>query len=806
MNKFQFTLKAQKSELNNIECYEPINIDYLDKLIRSDLLKTTFNCPFATHNYSNERKQLIAYKKLYDYKTKMCKVKYEKVKKPLIKKKKDKEEKDEEEYIAFGRVNPQKALGLFNIRREIRQTLCKDYLIDIDIDNAHPTILLQICKMYEIEADKLEEYVNNRQEKLKEIMDKHKCGKDEAKTLYIILLYFGSFDTWIKSKNIQTEDDEEPQPNKYCIKFKKELGEIGECILEGNEEIVKFVEDRKGIEKNYNKIGSVTSYYLQEIENRILETLYKYCKKNKYIVNNVCVLAADGIMIEKDKFKPSLLKEFSKVIKDKFGFKLNFSVKEMTQDYINILDEHILNDEDYEKQLLGGYDNRLENDNHKKFDVHQLTEYFNEDIKQIGIGEYQENFHLTKSFKYFNEYHAMFYNSASTYKIQQTTIETYKKLDESFDHLTIRNDVGKFITKFTNLYNETQHKKIYSKFCFEPNKKEVDDEYNLFSGFRYDSDNNEYNEDDIKIYLEHIKYLTNNDEEAANYIINWVSHIIQKPEQKTRVCIVFYSNTEQIGKNLLLDILAELFHGYYNKIKDTNSLVDRFNGDMMGKIFCVGDEINARANDIWNELKDIITRDTEIIEIKNKDKIMVKDYKNYIMTTNNENVFRVSNTDKRFLFIECPDKRQDEQYYMNLVKFKNDKSKLKQLYNYFKTRDITTFQPIKIPMTDYKKHLILNNLPAYFRFIKDNYDDLEGETYSVDSLYKMSIDYAKKNRLQSTYTDRLFSQQMHKVFGEFKTMIERKVNYKFPVDNGLKGDKRKEGVEYIKSLLESKLI
>jgi hypothetical protein len=77
--KFEFTIKPQKSVLNNIECYEPINIDYLDKLIHSDLLKVNFHNPFASKKWSNEREQLIAYKKMYDNKSKMCKIKYEKL-------------------------------------------------------------------------------------------------------------------------------------------------------------------------------------------------------------------------------------------------------------------------------------------------------------------------------------------------------------------------------------------------------------------------------------------------------------------------------------------------------------------------------------------------------------------------------------------------------------------------------------------------------------------------------------------------------------------------------------------------------
>ena len=774
MSKINFTLEPQNCVLNNIECYEPINIDYLDKLIKSDLLKLNFHNPFASSKYSNERQQLIAYKKLYDSKSKMCKVKYEKVKKPkctFYKKTKKTDDIQEKEYIPYGRVNPQNALGLFNIRREIRQTLCKDYLCDIDIENAHPSILLQLCNMYDIECDKLEDYVLNRQEKLNEIMTLYKCSKDDAKTLFIILLYYGSFNKWISSKKIgQSEDESDYKSTKFCDKFKKELGEIGKYIMKENNDLVSFVEERKGQDKEYNHIGSVVSYYLQEIECRILETIYKYCIKNNVIINNICVLCADGLMIPKENYKPSLLNEFSEIIKDKFGFNLKFTVKEMTQDYIDILDNHILSDEKYELELLDGYDTKINYNKNDKFDIHILTKYFNEDIKELGNDKYKENFHLTKSFKYFNNYHCFMYESATVYKIHNTEINSYKKFKETFDDLIARDSSDKFIFNFAKLYTESQYKIKYSKFTFEPNKKTKDDQYNLFTGFIYDDDNNYYNQETIDIYLNHLKYICNNDEKAYNYFENWLAHIIQKPEKKTLVAIVFYSIIEGVGKNLIFDIYSELLKGYTNTFRDTNALTDRFNADMSGKLFVLGDEINARAQEIANELKNIITRNTEIIEFKGKDKYSLNDYKNYAFTTNNENVFKVSNNDRRFVFIECPEEKKDEEYYKKLVEFKNSSSCLKQLFNYFKNKDISNFNSSKIPMTDYKKRLIWANLEAYIKFVYEEFELIYNVKLTTNELYKMSIEYAKNNKMKSTYTEDLFNKEFKKVFDDFNDL------------------------------------
>ncbi len=119
------TLVPVESRLNNLTLYEPIDVHILDKLINSDLLKVTFHSPLCA-GYENEKQYLLCYKKLI--KQGKAVVKYVRAKD-----------------MHYSRVNPVKAQGLFSIRREIRHTLCKGTLIDIDIENCHPVLLLQIC-------------------------------------------------------------------------------------------------------------------------------------------------------------------------------------------------------------------------------------------------------------------------------------------------------------------------------------------------------------------------------------------------------------------------------------------------------------------------------------------------------------------------------------------------------------------------------------------------------------------------------------------------------------------------------------
>ena len=88
------------------------------------------------------------------------------------------------------------------------------------------------------------------------------------------------------------------------------------------------------LEKEKENIkGSLISYYLQEYECQILETVYLYCVKNRYIENNNCSLCFDGLMIPKDKFKPELLNELKNEVFNKNGFQLTFIEKEMNDGY-----------------------------------------------------------------------------------------------------------------------------------------------------------------------------------------------------------------------------------------------------------------------------------------------------------------------------------------------------------------------------------------------------------------------------------------------------------------------------------------
>ena len=128
--------------LDGLELYEPIDVNLLYKCINSTLLREyTDKKWFAT-----EKQQLENYANLIT--RNFAKVKYHR-----------------KEGYTFGRVNPDKSLGLHSIRKETRHTLIQHNMVDVDIENAHNVMLVQILKHnhYDKDYSHLKDYVQNRQ-------------------------------------------------------------------------------------------------------------------------------------------------------------------------------------------------------------------------------------------------------------------------------------------------------------------------------------------------------------------------------------------------------------------------------------------------------------------------------------------------------------------------------------------------------------------------------------------------------------------------------------------------------------------
>jgi hypothetical protein len=312
------TLEFKKSLFEDLEFIEKPNVEAIKKLIKSDLLKEVTN-KMVAETYKTEEELLKTYISLIDNNN-ILKVKYKR-----------------KTYQRYGRVYPANKVGAILLRKEIRQTLYKHNMTDIDIVNAHPSILYQLCIDNNINCKYLEKYILEREAYLQRLMKLYNITRDQAKDLMIITMYFGSINNWLNENNIENKE-----VDKFLTKFQNELNAIADTIILKNPKFYKSIQKKNENDPTKNNKASFLSCYLQEHEERILEYIYQYCVNNKYIINNICSLCYDGIMIETQYYKEQLLQELTEEIKQKTGFNLKFTVKEMDIDYLeNIKDIEI---------------------------------------------------------------------------------------------------------------------------------------------------------------------------------------------------------------------------------------------------------------------------------------------------------------------------------------------------------------------------------------------------------------------------------------------------------------------------------
>lgn len=238
--------------------------------------------------------------------------------------------------MAFGRC-PSSG-GLHNMKREIKQTLARDRFVDIDIENAHPVILHQICLAHSLSCPFLTRLVTKREEVLEEIIREYSLGeggRSQAKQLFLILIYGGSFSGWAAHFGLTKGATD------FISSLRSEICRITKLIRTHN----KPIEDAiiaQGRKKEINLGASVLSLFLQEYECRILECIYTYCIKERVIREGVAVLCADGLMLEREFYERELLGKLSDEVFQSLGLRVNLVEKEMNDYYSDEVITHCL--------------------------------------------------------------------------------------------------------------------------------------------------------------------------------------------------------------------------------------------------------------------------------------------------------------------------------------------------------------------------------------------------------------------------------------------------------------------------------
>jgi hypothetical protein len=266
--------------------------------------------------------------------------------------------------------------------------------------------------------------------------------------------------------------------------------------------------------------------------------------------------------------------------------------------------------------------------------------------------------------------------------------------------------------------------------------------YNTFSGFnvenkKIDMSGCDIKFEDTKIY-EHIKNLCNNEDSTIKYFINTLAMKVQKPNKIMGTSIIFKS-IEGCGKDSFFNFFGNKVLGskYYLNEDKIDLIFGRFNKSIENKLLvCINETSGSDTFTRMNCIKNGITREINMIEIKGVDGYENKNCILYIFFTNNEVVMKIDGNERRFICIECdPSIATDKIYFDALYSEFNNDIFAKLFYDYLMKIDLSKFDFIKErPETNYYKSLREHNIPIFLKFVESEYIKKSNST-KIDKSY-----------------------------------------------------------------------
>lgn len=589
--------------------------------------------------------------------------------------------------------------------RHVRSALYSETETDIDIVNCHPTILSNMCKVNRISSPYLDSYVANRDQFIsdnititQEDVDRYNEAttslwtiKDLAKAIVSATLYgCADFKKEFKIPKSPFRD----------TKFKLEIKRITKAII-SLPKYTQLVSDIRATNTDAHD-GTFMSFILQEEERKVVELAMNFFSENGFTITALIhdgfhVLSTDRAGID------SILQLINTEVSP-----LRFIRKPFAESALDI---------DIECK-----DGSL---------VCPETEYFDPQAfdsivdRDRGISTEAEikckQLYMDKFFAIIDNPSCIARRTPHGYEILKITNfeKAYKCL-----HYYSESSTGPKCSNFLTHWLANPYSPRYVTMYWEPytiHRPSGRPGLNTFTKFKHAViDNFEVNYSLIEPMLFHIKeVLSDGVVDVNEFILDFFAHKVQYPAKKIGVSIALKSVAEGAGKNTTTEfysnnVLGEEFTRSFSNIE---SLLNNFNSDAAQSVLTILDEIGSNGASMKNHgaIKDLITRRSQPIERKGIDRFKSGDYNDYIWTSNDDWIIRVSESDRRVLCSEVSGKYiGNSDYFKNLLAHCNDTVGL-HFFHYLLQRDISQFDTNKIPITDWKRSLKVRSYTPWIK-------------------------------------------------------------------------------------------
>jgi hypothetical protein len=566
--------------------------------------------------------------------------------------------KHEEKNI--GRLVAEGGVGLQTFCRDVRNALGGHYYHDLDIVNALPTILSQMCAKRGWLCDHLNRYIESREEVISDVMDllrregsvREEDLRSVAKERVIAIYTGGSADG--------------------LTPFVRQMAE--EAFRVRGNILNAYGDELKWIPKNIvNRAGKAVAWVYQTEERKCLMAIARALEARG---RRMDVFIHDGGLVRKREgeaeFPKAMLREIEEDVFRETGYRVALAVKPMTTTL----------------ERTGGTDN----------------EY----------AERKRQFEETgwKGAIYFKVRHPAVFGSVLLEKDNEYAPLVKSDLIQNEED-NLLGDGEPFIKRWL----ADPSKKEYLRVDFAPKVNLPENVFNLFKGFA----NVPKEGGDLSSFYEILNIIGNHDAGVVEWLVKWCAHIIQKPSQKTNVCIVVQGK-QGVGKDTFFDAVVGGIVGkshYFSTTSPENNVFAKFNSAIENRIVVKFEEANFHTNNANKEkLKGLITGDDIPIEHKGMKTYTIRNVVNVVMTTNNQVPVVLEDEERRMVLLKASDERRNDREYFGQLRQRMAEN-LSGFHHYLLNLDLNGFDPAKNrPLTEFYNDTRQCFIPYHARWLQ----------------------------------------------------------------------------------------
>ena len=256
-------------------------------------------------------------------------------------------------------------------------------------------------------------------------------------------------------------------------------------------------------------------------------------------------------------------------------------------------------------------------------------------------------------------------------------------------------------------------------YTFDPSGKASSRKYNLWQGFAVQPSPSH----SCKRFLDHLEgIICNGDEECYEYLLNWLSLLVQKPQKLPGVAVCLLSKPGT-GKGMTMNYIGQIFGPHYKHLTDKNQLLGRFTGQLMDAVLVFADEIHWDGNKSESGLiKGMITEKTRMMERKHHDPLEIMNCVHLILASNEKWAIPADIGDRRFFVLDVSPNRVGDTVYFETIYDEMRNGGPAALLSFLMKRDITLFNPGDFPKTDARVQQQIESLDSVDKWILQQLD------------------------------------------------------------------------------------